>query len=1067
MAGLLRKLSTRVKTVAAVRRRKPSGFQNQLPQGIFEHIVKYLKSTRTNRHLHQLLFVCQAWRAGAMRVVCRQYKLAIGPDSPSINAAVFGWPQYAQPPGIEACPLVNELELHVESWWVYSGKALAALHASQYSDFVFKAAHTLLFNVQTSNRARVGSPDNAEQNISMFVRSIRLMLPAIKTVVVSTKHAAVVDGIDGGYALDNLLLRRLCAGMDQVKIAASNHGVSKGMLLPMPVLNITELQYGGGGNDELAFELVRCNANTLRVLEFNVGSKPVFPGRRMDNTATSKLVFPQLTELVLGARLVACPEKKQDTTYTPFPALKSLKLLTTYTLSTCPWIFQNSSQTLKRLWLVVSADDATAINKLQVFGPDNFAHLQKVHVRSKRSSHHKTRPRATRAVVKLALGAGANATSLTISGFAMGIHFLEGCLNQQDPVQNLQLLDLDKTCLDLADMAEILRIAPTLQYLQCAAVMLGNELEDVPFLALVSEMAATCYPLSNSRFTISAGGGLEYVNSKSAAKCAILLATLGPGLAHIAVTEDNVDRFNWAAYNLARNDARLEEKIEHLNMPLFKIGGSAATARYTEYNFTLPYLGPTPRELVTELTLRLSWNNVFSGQALAMLDKLATETAAKLVFPRCQHVQVVFATPYTDRVASNTKVSANIVAFTQRVKEMAPAASSVKATMCPFAYGNHTREYMQCNQVLNGLSAQVQMAQYHGWDKPHGRGLQVHPKTGLTHLHYDWSMFGEESYQLLYAHADTLASVQLRSSGVINYNRLVQKSDRSAVIYPQLRTLRIEIDGADLNAIQWRTPHTVTFFPALREFALNNIYPFEDDTVFRGNRDILESISITIDWSSFESLRSHGMLGKGACPQLQCLAISQEKDAHLFDSMMLPPTMIGYWLQAAPKLTALSILVNDMEIKEGLLASLPMSLCSGSLQVLVVPYVRLSLPEMATLLVQLPLLTDLHCKPGGLGKDLDDAEPLNLVKTLLADFVKPLNKQFKFWRVVPESSCMPDVLAKMAMLLAVVCPQFTYAAVTPTKRAHYEDCLFQAMDNKPFSEYVDQIRPLFYKQDPE
>ncbi|KAJ2832991.1 hypothetical protein J3B01_004617, partial [Coemansia erecta] len=238
-----------------------------------------------------------------------------------------------------------------------------------------------------------------------------------------------------------------------------------------------------------------------------------------------------------------------------------------------------------------------------------------------------------------------------------------------------------------------------------------------------------------------------------------------------------------------------------------------------------------------------------------------------LTFPRAQHVRVFFLAPYTKTLDNSSQTIHAIDKFTHKVRTMVPRAHSIQATVYSFEYMAIPREFNYCSRVLNNLYSQLRSAEYHGWENPQWHGMLADPHTELTSLTYDWMNFGEESYALFYTHA---------------------------------------------HSYHWKTPNNIVFFPKLRHFSHNQMYPFDDDTIFRGNRDIIKSINIYIGSNSFESLKRHGMFSTNRlCESLQHLSISKEADAHMLGKFELPANMLQNWLAIAPVLQTLNVLVDE------------------------------------------------------------------------------------------------------------------------------------------------------------
>ncbi|KAJ2448166.1 hypothetical protein EV183_005570, partial [Coemansia sp. RSA 2336] len=302
----------------------------------------------------------------------------------------------------------------------------------------------------------------------------------------------------------------------------------------------------------------------------------------------------------------------------------------------------------------------------------------------------------------------------------------------------------------------------------------------------------------------------------------------------------------------------------------------------------------------------------------------------------------------------------------------------------------------------------------------------------------------------------------------LNYNRLLQTHSHLAIVYPRLLSLKIEIEGADFNNYQWRTPKRMVFFPRLQRFALNHVYPFSDDTIFRGSREkSIESISITVDANSLEALGSHGMFDKAKpCANLKHLTITQEDESYLFDELELPADMLQRWLSVAPALCSFSLLIDDILLKQPLIACVQSSLpCNSSLQLLIIPHVSLNLQEIMLLLSNLPSLTDLHCTSEGLGPELASCSVLSelvpRISLLFSDIQQPF---FKFWRaIVNDPDSIETSVAWPSVALALLYPGFSYTAVLPSQRAAYESCLKKIMSSEDFQPHQEKIRqPLIH-----
>ncbi|KAJ2868234.1 hypothetical protein GGH94_000221 [Coemansia aciculifera] len=111
-----------------------------------------------------------------------------------------------------------------------------------------------------------------------------------------------------------------------------------------------------------------------------------------------------------------------------------------------------------------------------------------------------------------------------------------------------------------------------------------------------------------------------------------------------------------------------------------------------------------------------------------------------------------------------------------------------------------------------------------------------------------------------------------------------------------------------------------------------------------------------------------------------------------------------------------------------------------NIQVLSMSRMDLSIWDAIALIKSLPLLSDLHTRYLTLGerpRGIKENELLDYVRTTYA----PMGKRFRCWKAAGSSN--HGELATCMLLLALVCPNFDYAAVSS-----YRDPFMEAMKEK-------------------
>lgn len=117
---------------------------------------------------------------------------------------------------------------------------------------------------------------------------------------------------------------------------------------------------------------------------------------------------------------------------------------------------------------------------------------------------------------------------------------------------------------------------------------------------------------------------------------------------------------------------------------------------------------------------------------------------------------------------------------------------------------------------------------------------------GLTHIHIH-NIKCLACYTLIRRCSSTLISLYLHQLPDNNISGLVNGSKSNVpTVYSKLRHLDLCIDGTASSIILAKFPEDVIPFHSLESLHFTGIYPFEDDTLFRGNRKSLKRLSLKL-----------------------------------------------------------------------------------------------------------------------------------------------------------------------------------------------------------------------------
>ncbi|KAJ2051733.1 hypothetical protein GGI08_005189 [Coemansia sp. S2] len=315
--------------------------------------------------------------------------------------------------------------------------------------------------------------------------------------------------------------------------------------------------------------------------------------------------------------------------------------------------------------------------------------------------------------------------------------------------------------------------------------------------------------------------------------------------------------------------------------------------------------------------------------------------------------------------------------------------------------------------------------------------------------------------QLARHNAPTLRTLKISLGKVENLTQHLQNADGCYVQYPSLRVLELgtclswdieEQEQEQLPVFPGATP-----FPNLRYLSFKGSYPFGDDTPFRGNADTLEYLSMALYSRVIGILKERQVFTHDSHPKLQCVSLMlfQTRTRAMLD------TDVPYMQ------TALSIGPNacvrhfehdiDSSELQFVIPSLDGYTC---IQVLSLSSMSMDLWDVMALVKALPNLTDLHtifAKPEAWPSGILDQ---NLPAYVIANYA-PIGERFRCWRAELYDADV-KVAVKYMLLLALVCPNFDYAAVLSGDRELFMAHMKKIISSNGYRQHATRLRRLLF-----
>ncbi|KAJ2639814.1 hypothetical protein GGF44_002637 [Coemansia sp. RSA 1694] len=474
-------------------------------------------------------------------------------------------------------------------------------------------------------------------------------------------------------------------------------------------------------------------------------------------------------------------------------------------------------------------------------------------------------------------------------------------------------------------------------------------------------------------------------------------------------------------------------------------------------------------QLAKHLIYEVSFRSIYSGKALQWLssapyDECVFPLVHKLAIRLClddEYRQTYESNPPSDLDSYPPETTANIAAFVQRVKQVAPGIRKVDV----WAYSNaeelvkrrdiHILDLIQQLYDIVEVKAaitrdSVSLVEY----------LDLEPICDLVRVAYRIDAISSRIMPLVRRSAQTLQSLDLTAVAHIDYTELIRDPDSGGrwVEYPCLHTLGLYSEYETVLSRSSISNGAVPF-PRLRRVEMRWAYPFGDDVLFRGNAATLEYLEILPDPEMVAILKRHNVFTPTSHPKLQCVNINLRfSDArHAFAAAS---EYLQFALNIAPRTSVLTIPCLP-SFGGTLTMELEMLGNHDRLQVLSLYSAALSFWDIVNLIKSLPLLSDLET-----GDPTMDKLPQGITLARFPEYARstyaPMGKRFRCWHITFSPISKLGNLATCVLVLALICPNFDYAAVDGRHREQFMQEMKKQIAEPGFIQYAPRLRRLLF-----
>ncbi|KAJ2056731.1 hypothetical protein GGI17_006049 [Coemansia sp. S146] len=409
-----------------------------------------------------------------------------------------------------------------------------------------------------------------------------------------------------------------------------------------------------------------------------------------------------------------------------------------------------------------------------------------------------------------------------------------------------------------------------------------------------------------------------------------------------------------------------------------------------------------------------------------------------------------------DNATASPGTESNISAFVQLIKQITPMMKDIRISILTRDFRQHQLPVQHLDNLAAQLSQHVTDIDYEFYNQPVIIDQRLGGLCKLVYSTIDSNDGGEQIIQLARRNALTLQLLDIDVDANMDTTGLIRNADGSYVQYSCLHTFNLT-GPQDLDESRPPFPDALPF-PSLRHLQIKYVYPFGDDTVFKGNAATLESLFLSPSPSITRVLQVYKIFTPVSHPRLQRVKVQLDMDSEpsLFDSDV---DYMQFVLSIGPNAPVRDISGLSMGPR---FQYIPLMLGEyTSIQVLNLGALHLNLWDVIALVKVLPLLSDLHTMLPVLGPQPDRYAEHELPAYVIANYA-PTGKRFRCWSFIFLIGGDLKSAVRCVLLLALVCPNFDYAVVVEMKRELFMAHMSEMTITDEFRPHESRLRRLLF-----
>ncbi|KAJ1925745.1 hypothetical protein GGI09_000364 [Coemansia sp. S100] len=424
-------------------------------------------------------------------------------------------------------------------------------------------------------------------------------------------------------------------------------------------------------------------------------------------------------------------------------------------------------------------------------------------------------------------------------------------------------------------------------------------------------------------------------------------------------------------------------------------------------------------------------------------------------------------------IAPSTNRNKRAVDFSRALRRLVPAATEIVVSF--HSLGSTDERNMElCDVLVSELccgNITRLLVESRSWSSLVSLSLQG--LSGLTSITQGPHMACEPFVRIAHHSAGTLKQLSIELESEADWRALIYGDTKTPAVYSSLTSLCMEIDNIPY-AESWEAIEDVALFPVLRNLTMWGVYPFDDDSLFRGNGKTLRNLDIPFRALTKNTFGRFGVFERSGVTQMNWIAIGSTRDNDEALKTGLANDSIERQIHRMAEVTTALCLRGDTadDLVYGVILSAPSTTFIQHIEFCSQPLYTSHLLEIIS---ALPSLASLACQIDEPEANIDAISESKLPNALLVKY-RHLSNSFKRLVIFDDADedesdyeyeykdkdDLARKIAVVAVKIAVLCPNFRHVDLPKAMRNAFSREVAWAMVNRPFLPYANSLRRLLY-----